>query len=171
MNAIVITTNPPDLAARLQDKGKFLRRIATVLDKQNDLTVGHISVKRMRGKGPFPVEEGRLGVRTGRLWKSLRRTKAFVAGDAVISSIGSNVVYAGAHELGAQTAPHVITAKNGKALRFGAGGKVLFRKSVKHPGSKIPARRPIQRGIQDRMPAYQEAISKATNEHLSGRDT
>lgn len=34
------------------------------------------------------------------------------------------------------TKPHVIEAKNAKALRFEIGGQVLFRKRVNHPGTK-----------------------------------
>lgn len=34
------------------------------------------------------------------------------------------------------TAPHVITPKNGKALRFVKNGKEIFVKKVNHPGTK-----------------------------------
>ncbi len=171
MSEIVITTNPPDLQARLSDVPRYLRRIAKVMDKENELTVGHIISRRMTGQGPFAASEGKLGVRTGRLRRSLRRTKATIVGDGVVSAIGTNVKYMGPHEFGATTKPHTIRAKAGKALRFGIGGKVVFRKSVKHPGSKIPARRPIFRGIEDRRAAYGQAIGQATIDHIEGRDT
>jgi len=32
--------------------------------------------------------------------------------------------------------PHIIRAKRGKALRFVANGQVVFRRSVRHPGTK-----------------------------------
>jgi hypothetical protein len=35
----------------------------------------------------------------------------------------------------AGSAPHVITAKRAKALRFTIGKKVLFRRRVNHPGT------------------------------------
>ena len=69
---------------------------------------------------------------TGRLAGSI--TKAF---DATHASVGTNVVYAAIHQFGGQTKPHVIRAKNAKALALPGLG---FRKSVNHPGSKIPAR-------------------------------
>jgi phage gpG-like protein len=169
MSSIVLTTNPPDLVQRLADQPRYLRRIAGVIDKENQLTVGHIISTRMTGQGPFPPSEGRLGVRTGRLRRSLRATRTEVVGDGVVSAIGTNVQYMGPHEFGGQTAPHVIRAKNGKALRFGVGGRVVFRKSVKHPGSKIPARAPIRRGIEFRQPHYTQAIGQATVEHIEGR--
>ncbi|MCB6182322.1 phage virion morphogenesis protein [Leeia sp. TBRC 13508] len=50
--------------------------------------------------------------------------------------IGSNKVYAAIHQFGGKTKPHVIRAKNKKALAF--GGRVV--KQVNHPGSNIPAR-------------------------------
>lgn len=34
------------------------------------------------------------------------------------------------------TRPHVITPKHGKFLRFVAGGRVVFTKLVRHPGTK-----------------------------------
>jgi phage gpG-like protein len=37
---------------------------------------------------------------------------------------------------------------------------IVFRKVVHHPGSDIPARQPIQRGIEDRLPEYNAAFSE-----------
>lgn len=34
------------------------------------------------------------------------------------------------------TRPHLIAARNAKALRFVVGGRVVFAKSVQHPGTK-----------------------------------
>jgi phage virion morphogenesis protein len=57
-------------------------------------------------------------------------------GDQVL--IGSNRVYAAIHQFGGQTKAHTIRPKNKKALAWpGAAHPV---KSVRHPGSKIPAR-------------------------------
>lgn len=52
------------------------------------------------------------------------------------AQVGTNVVYARIHQLGGRTRPHVIVARRAKALAFGG----IFRKSVNHPGSVIPAR-------------------------------
>ena len=51
--------------------------------------------------------------------------------------VGTNKEYAAAHQFGATTKPHVIRARNGKALKIPGVG---FRRSVNHPGSTIPAR-------------------------------
>ncbi|WP_052573075.1 HK97 gp10 family phage protein [Haloferula sp. BvORR071] len=58
--------------------------------------------QRFRGKGPFPVSENRLGVKSGRLSQSIRCTKPQVnlrTGEITVS-FGSNVVYFAAHEFG-----------------------------------------------------------------------
>ena len=51
--------------------------------------------------------------------------------------VGTAKPYAAAHQFGAVTKPHVIRARNGKALKIPGVG---FRRSVNHPGSTIPAR-------------------------------
>ena len=63
--------------------------------------VGRAVKNRFTGKGPFPVETNRLGVRTNRLRKSVRATALQVdgAGNASVS-MGSNVSYFAAHEFG-----------------------------------------------------------------------
>lgn len=66
-----------------------------------------------------------------RLRKSIRSQ---VGGSSL--KISSDAAYAAIHQLGGRTRPHVIRAKNKKALAFGG----LIRKSVKHPGSKMPPR-------------------------------
>jgi hypothetical protein len=53
--------------------------------------------------------------------------------DAVLSAIGSNVVYAAILEFGGDTKPHVIKAKKGGALKFILGGQEYLRKQVNHP--------------------------------------
>lgn len=57
--------------------------------------------------------------------------------DAMSATVGTNVVYAKIHQFGGKTKPHTIRAKNGKALALPGG---VFRRSVQHPGSVIPAR-------------------------------
>lgn len=53
-------------------------------------------------------------------------------------AIGTNKIYAAIHQFGKQTAPHVIKPKKKKALFW--PGAMHPVKSVKHPGSTIPAR-------------------------------
>lgn len=74
---------------------------------------------------------GKILQASGRLASSIVK-----AVDASSATVGTNVKYAAIHQFGGQTKPHVIRAKNKKALFFGGH----FAKSVNHPGSKIPAR-------------------------------
>jgi phage gpG-like protein len=78
--------------------------------------------------------------RTGRLRGSMVRDF-----DRLRSIVGTNLVYAPPHVFGAQTAPHVIRPRNKKALKF--NGKI--RRSVNHPGSKIPVRNPLMLPDED----------------------
>jgi phage gpG-like protein len=49
--------------------------------------------------------------------------------------------YARIHQEGGKTKSHEIKARNGKALSFaGRDGNRAAKKSVRHPGSEIPAR-------------------------------
>jgi phage gpG-like protein len=41
---------------------------------------------------------------------------------------------------------------------------IVFLHSVHHPGSDIPARQPIQRGIEDRLPEYNAALSEVIDQ-------
>lgn len=166
---IQVRTSPPDLVDRLRNAPRSVPvAIATEMDFQNQLTIDHITERRMTGKGPFPVLEGRMGVRSARMRRSLRASKAAIRGTTVVSAIGSNLSYMGIHEFGGVTKPHMITARGKKALRFTIGGKTILRRSVKHPGSKIPARRPIYHGISDRAEAYGKAFTKVVLRKLGG---
>ena len=67
---------------------------------------------------------------------TLRRSIIFNAFPDGSVIFGSNLVYAGIHQEGGTTKAHEIKARNAKALHFNG----IFRRSVQHPGSKIPAR-------------------------------
>lgn len=164
---IILTPEARAALAKLETAPKTaLDNIRATTDLQNQLTIGHITQHRLTGKGPFPPVQNRLGVRSNRLRKSLRATKARIKGTAVISAIGTNVKYAAIHEFGGTTKPHTIKPRRKKALYFAAGGRMVTVGKVNHPGSKIPRRRPIWRGIKDRSRFYAAAISQAITKSL-----
>lgn len=66
----------------------------------------------------------------------LARSPRVISADGKRAIIGSDRKYAAIHQLGGTTSPHVIRARRKKALKTPYGP----RKSVNHPGSKIPAR-------------------------------
>ena len=77
------------------------------------------------------IKAGRaFKTRTGQLEQSIG--VRYLTGG--MAEVYANAAYAGYVEHG--TRPHVITAKQGKALKFAGGGGFVFRRSVNHPGSR-----------------------------------
>lgn len=74
---------------------------------------------------------GKILQRTGQLASSIE-----IRSDSTSATVGTNLAYAAIQQLGGRTRAHTITARKGKALAFGG----IFRRSVRHPGSNIPAR-------------------------------
>lgn len=82
---------------------------------------------------PLRYRQGQPLVDSGRLRQSITRR---VFSDAV--EVGTNVVYAAIHQFGGRTPPRTIRPRTKQALYWpGARHPV---KSVRHPGSVIPAR-------------------------------
>ena len=78
--------------------------------------------------------------------------------------VGTNVIYAAAHQFGARTRPHVLRASRGKALLIPGMG---FRRKVNHPGSNIPARPFLGIGPEDRE-NMRKLILTRLNELIAG---
>lgn len=185
--AVQLLRNAPAWPARM--RAAMIR----ATDLQNELTVGHIQSERLTGTGPFPVEQGKLGVVTNRLRGSVRPAKATASGMTINSSIGTNVVYAGAHEFGfsgsVTVRAHTRTDARFDVLehRGGTGTRLALGDSVKTAGGNlksgvkkiasgvvtvrehtadlnIPARAPIRRGINDRLSDYGSSLSTAVVE-------
>lgn len=182
MNKVTIALTPKALRVieRTGDKAPLLAAIAQAMDLANQDTVAHISKVRMRGNDwkPFPPEAHKLGIRSGRLYKSLHHSPAVVAGDQVVSTIGSNVVYAGVHEFGFRGTVTVKahTRKRVSFVRASAwwwdkpvkvGRKRMIRiendQSVRSHSRRMnmPARAPIWHGIQDNQARVSKIVSNA----------
>lgn len=184
MISIPITTNAEAALAQMQNLApQLLAAVARTMDDENLLTIGHINAQRMTGKGPFPVSEHKLGVRTGNLRRSLRASKTRLVGDSLVSTIGSNIVYAGIHEFGGviKHPPRagsvrlrtnqqgaLLRQKNNPSLAVFAGRRHKSAKEVAFTAGAhevtMPARAPIATGIEDRRAAYGEAVSKTIEE-------
>lgn len=151
-----ISENAREIARQLREfPQEMARGVAAAMDSQNQLSIGHITARKLSSRGPST-----LGVVTGRLRGSVRATKASASASGVESSIGTNVKYAGAHEYGSK--PHVIRPRSRKFLRFSGRNGVVFARFVNHPGT--PARAPIGTGIAERRDNYSQALSKAIEE-------
>ena len=78
-----------------------------------------------------------VGVQSGTLLASLRRESGHTAAGPsvdVVAGVRGLTTYLGYHHDG--TPPHVIRARRRHALRFTVGGRVMFARSVRHPGSR-----------------------------------
>lgn len=92
---------------------------------------------RVRGKLSGPV----LKVGKGRLLNSIKSQMVENQQTIYVRVFSSGVPYAGIHEHGGRTRPHMIVARNAKALHFmAANGADVFAKMVHHPGSLMPER-------------------------------
>lgn len=91
-----------------------------------------------------------LNKRTGALQRSITQ-QVTASTDSVTGKVYSDgsVDYAGIHEYGGKTNPHVIEAKGGKALAFNWNGKAVFFRKVNHPGSNMPERSFMRSSLDD----------------------
>ncbi len=178
-----LSSNAAEALRRMDRLNENLRKeLRDSLDEISAVTVSHIKENRLSGKGPFPAEQGKLGVRTNRYRNSLRFTPAQWVGDALITAIGTNLTpYPGFHEFGA-----TFTRKGGHVrLRTDASGELMLRngrlatfakrthqrvRTVSYDAHpvKMPARAPLQHGIADMQPRIGQHLSAAVL-HAAGR--
>jgi hypothetical protein len=165
--------------ADLQIPDWVLPTMAHSMDLQNQLTLSEIQKDHLSGRGPFPAEEHRLGVRSQRLRAAAWAAKAEVSGGQVNSSIGDNVEYAAIHEFGGRIVRkpfsgqvRLRTNAAGELLRqIGHGGHLAIFAKAEHKRVKtvdfqsqgfeiqMPERAPFRTGIGERMGDYGEAVS------------
>jgi phage gpG-like protein len=118
-----------------------------------------------------------LNVRTGALRRSIFHEvyEGYDAGSGgasttgVFGKVGSSgdVKYAGIHEFGGKTPPHVIYPVKGKALAFMMGGKQVFFAKVNHPGSVIPERSFLRSSLKDMREEITIGLTDAVNDAVS----
>ncbi|MBU1230250.1 MAG: phage virion morphogenesis protein [Proteobacteria bacterium] len=96
---------------------------------------------------------GKIFQRTGQLAASIESRA-----DATSATVGTNLAYAAIQQLGGTTRAHTITARKGKALAFGG----ICRRSVHHPGSKIPARPYLALDVSDERQIMESVIAFLT---------
>jgi len=92
--------------------------------------------KYMRRKGDaiIALAKVQVGVRTGRLQRSIAHKRHFRDARGQQMWIGSDVHYALVHHEG--RGPQVIVPKTGKVLRFVSRGQVVFAHKVVQKGTK-----------------------------------
>lgn len=154
-------------------RDRVLPAMAGAIDLQNELTVGHIQADYLSQRGPET-----LGVITNRLRSSIRPRAASLVGNAVISGIGSNVAYAGAHEFGFDGTVNIkahtrevhlfegrqISRQDAKGIRGKLKKKLSSLTANVRAHARevhIKARAPIRHGIEDRVQDYGNALAAA----------
>ena len=100
--------------------------------------------------------------RTGNLSRSINQkvTESSNSVTAVVGA-GENAPYARIHEYGGKTSPHIIEARNAKALAFMSGGKQIIVKRVNHPGSVMPERSFLRTALAEFEPKIMEQYNAA----------
>jgi len=74
-----------------------------------------------------------VGVRTGKLKASIH-TRRVARTTGFAYEVGSTQSYALVHHEGSR--PHVIIASRAQTLRFTSGGRVVYARTVAHPGTR-----------------------------------
>lgn len=100
---IKITRDESAAMLRIKDVMQdLLQPLARAWNQGSQEVVGRAVKNRFTGRGPFPVSQNRLGIRTNRLRKSLRATLVQIneSSGEMSSSMGSNVSYFAPHEFG-----------------------------------------------------------------------
>jgi phage gpG-like protein len=108
-----------------------------------------------------------LKTKTGTLRRKIN-SQFTESGDSIVGSVGLALVYGAIHEYGGVTRAHVIQARNKKALAFQMGGVGLVRKSVQHPGSKMPERSFLRSSLRENEARIKAAIAAAVSRGVKG---
>lgn len=160
MITITITAKAAEVLQKLRSfPAKMAQSVARAIDRRNELTVGQIQATKLSQRGPTT-----LGVVTNRLRSSVRPALAQVASDTrIVSAIGSNVKYAGAHEYGFTGSVPVKAHSRTVTQWFGMELVEPHSMNVKAHSRqvKIPARAPIGTGITEQAPKYSADVSRA----------
>jgi len=159
----------------------MMEAMAGSMKRENQFTLSKIQRDYLTGRGPFPPEEHKLGVRSSRLRGAARASDPVVSGTRVQSSIGDNVEYAAIHEFGWRIVhkPRTGTVRlrtdaQGNLLRQAAGtgalGHLAIFAKAEHKRVKvqfqskgfetvIPERAPFRTGIGERLDAMGRGMS------------
>jgi phage gpG-like protein len=142
-----------------KDVPQKLRSASGLIQSAVDKAVLRLAVK-MTAMVKNKLSNDVLRVRSGRLRRSINY-KITKDGDTTTASVGTNVVYAKTHEYGLTIPAHIVRARRGKALKFMAGGKMMFRKQVSIPAVKMPERSFLRASLRQMQPEIQTELSKA----------
>lgn len=109
-----------------------------------------------------------LKVRTGRLRRSIN-IKYDNKGASFDAIIGTNVKYGAVHELGLTIPPHIVEAKNAKALKFISSGKTVFAKRVNIPAVQMPERSFLRTALNEMESEIATQLTAAVMKEFKGK--
>jgi phage gpG-like protein len=107
--------------------------------------------------------------RSGRL-ASAQQAVVTSDGDGVSVAVGFDaqaVPYGAIQEFGGTTRAHLIAVKAARALAFNVGGRLVFAKSVQHPGSVLPERSFLRSSLADMAEEGGDALAASVQEAVS----
>jgi len=162
-------TVPPNLGKALAalKPEELLRVVAKGMVRGTLLIAGRIQRERFTGKGPFAIALKKLGVITGRARQSITASpQASIVGDAVQTSIGSNVSYVKAHEFGFKGRVSVKAHEVTMTKLFGRKLKapLRFSRLASTRSVNIPERAMIRTGIKEHIiTIYRETQRELTS--------
>ncbi len=163
---ITITTEAQGILQRLKDRAGLGRVIAGAMDYQNELTIARVQEERLSG----PTSDTTLSVRTGMLRRSIRRTNAYVSPNAIISAIGSNLVYAGPLEYGfdgdVAVQAHTREVATSRTKKQSPTITVQVRAHKRHV--HITGRHYLEGTVAERMDEIGEGVSSAIIDYAKG---
>jgi len=158
---------------------RLVTAVVAGMKEANLFAIANIQRAHLRGKGPFPPSEHKLGVRTGRLLGSVWDTDPTPVSNTQIQSfVGSDVIYAGPHEYGGVIhhpalqlkLRHAVDKKgsllkqrtNSNLLKFAKRGKPARESTVQGKAYDVtmPERAPFRAGLAESAPEYTRSISE-----------
>jgi hypothetical protein len=145
--SVEVSDQAKAIVRNLKDPSVIIPAVCAVLDQQNELTTGYIQEHMLSGPGKKDLTT--LAVQTGLLRRSAHPVKAKNYGGVILSGIGSNVVYAGAHEFGFNGTVNVKahTRRNSMADTFDFQGQAVNRVTALRAG--ILSRKQASQAAQD----------------------
>jgi len=145
--------------ARLQDRFRKMpdRVRQALLRKVFALTLlleAHVKADKLNGQV--------LNTVSGRLKRSIQ-SRVEDEGDLIRGMVYSSgdVPYAGIHEFGGRTKPHIIVPVKAQALAFMYNGKLTFAKIVRHPGSLMPERSYLRSALSDMKSRITDELTRS----------
>ena len=184
MSAGTVTIKQDDSVGQILELLKGRRSFATIarfllkgVEDGSQQLLGKLTKERLKGQGPFPVSQKRLGHVSSRLSRTLRFTRPRFSAGVLKTAVGSNVKYFGKHEFGGRGRQVRVSAAKVKAYSvknaFGRGKRVKVPAHTRQAYLRkdtTPKREPVQAGLRDHATrSYGIAIEKQLIKAMEGR--